>query len=96
MIGGATIVSFVALLYIIEVVDAASGQRLNKTASGRLNVDGLWGIIWAPLLHANWAHLIANTGPGAGARIPDDARRDGAVHLRHGDRVDPRWASAPG
>ncbi len=23
----------------------------------------MWGILWAPLLHANWQHLIANTGP---------------------------------
>ncbi len=26
------------------------------------HVDGLWGIIYAPLLHVNYSHLIANTG----------------------------------
>ena len=32
------------------------------TASGRLETDGLWGVIWAPFLHANWTHLTANAG----------------------------------
>jgi membrane associated rhomboid family serine protease len=63
MIGGATIVSFVALLYIIEAWDAVNHQELNSDGIRPLESDGLWGIIWAPLLHANWEHLIANTGP---------------------------------
>lgn len=63
MIGGATIVSFVALLYVIEVVDALSGQRLDENGIRPLETDGLTGIIFAPLLHANWEHLIANTVP---------------------------------
>ena len=63
MIGGATIVSFVALLYIIEAWDALNHQELNADGIRPLETDGLWGIIWAPLLHANWEHLIANTGP---------------------------------
>jgi membrane associated rhomboid family serine protease len=28
-----------------------------------LETDGLMGIVFAPLLHANWDHLIANTVP---------------------------------
>ncbi|HEY6576672.1 MAG TPA: rhomboid family intramembrane serine protease [Mycobacterium sp.] len=63
MIGGATIVSFVALLYIIEAWDALNHQELNADGIRPLETDGLWGIVWAPLLHANWEHLIANTGP---------------------------------
>jgi membrane associated rhomboid family serine protease len=63
MIGGATIVSFVALLYIIEAWDAVNHQELNADGIRPLETDGLWGIVWAPLLHANWEHLIANTGP---------------------------------
>jgi membrane associated rhomboid family serine protease len=63
MIGGATIVSFVALLYIIEAWDALNHQDLNADGIRPLETDGLWGIVWAPLLHANWEHLIANTGP---------------------------------
>jgi membrane associated rhomboid family serine protease len=63
MIGGATIVSFVVLLYVIEAWDAVNHQELNADGIRPLESDGLWGIIWAPLLHANWEHLIANTGP---------------------------------
>jgi membrane associated rhomboid family serine protease len=63
VIGGATIVSFVALLYVIEAWDAVNHQELNGDGIRPLESDGLWGIIWAPLLHANWEHLIANTGP---------------------------------
>lgn len=63
MVGGATIVSFVALLYIIEIWDNLSGHRLEENGIRPLETDGLEGIIFAPLLHANWGHLIANTGP---------------------------------
>jgi membrane associated rhomboid family serine protease len=63
MIGGAVIVSFVALLYVIEVADILMGHRLDENGIRPLETDGLAGIIFAPLLHANWAHLVANTGP---------------------------------
>ena len=55
-----------------------------------LETDGLMGIVFAPLLHSNWDHLIANTDPGVDPRLPDDARGSVAVHLRHGHRLDPR------
>lgn len=63
MVGGATIVSFVALLYVIELSDQLTGHSLDYDGIRPLEADGLWGIILAPLLHASWAHLIANTGP---------------------------------
>jgi membrane associated rhomboid family serine protease len=63
MVGGATVVSFVALLYVIEAIDQVSGSRLEQDGIRPLELDGLWGVLWAPLLHANWAHLIANTVP---------------------------------
>jgi membrane associated rhomboid family serine protease len=63
MVGGATVVSFVALLYFIEIWDNVTGHRLDDNGIRPLETDGLTGIIFAPLLHANWAHLVANTGP---------------------------------
>ncbi|BBY31070.1 rhomboid family intramembrane serine protease [Mycolicibacterium sediminis] len=63
LVGGATIVSFVALLYVIEVWDNLTGHRLDYNGIRPLESDGLWGIVFAPLLHSNWEHLIANTGP---------------------------------
>lgn len=62
-VGGATIVSFVALLYLVELVDVLSGHRLDGNGIRPLQADGLWGVLFAPLLHANWQHLLANTGP---------------------------------
>ena len=61
--GGITILSFVALLYIVEVVNQLSGDRLDNNGIRPLETDGLMGIVFAPLLHANWEHLIANTVP---------------------------------
>ncbi len=63
VVGGATIISFVALLYVAELVDQLSGHRLDGNGIRPLEADGLWGVLFAPLLHANWAHLMANTGP---------------------------------
>jgi membrane associated rhomboid family serine protease len=63
MVGGATVVSFVALLYVIEIWDNLTGHRLDENGIRPLETDGLYGIVFAPLLHSNWAHLIANTGP---------------------------------
>ena len=63
MVGGATIVSFVVLLWLIELFDALTGHRLDSNGIRPLETDGLTGILVAPLLHSNWEHLIANTGP---------------------------------
>ncbi len=63
-VGGATILSFVALLYIIELVDQLSRHSLDRNGIRPLETDGLWGgILFAPLLHASWQHLAANTVP---------------------------------
>jgi len=61
--GGITALSFVALLYIVEVINQLSGDRLDNNGIRPLESDGLMGILFAPLLHANWEHLIANTVP---------------------------------
>ncbi len=62
-VGGATILTFVALLYLIEIVDQLAGHRLDRNGIRPLEADGLKGILFAPLLHADWAHLLANTVP---------------------------------
>ncbi|SRX94305.1 putative integral membrane protein [Mycobacterium tuberculosis H37Rv] [Mycobacterium shimoidei] len=63
LVGATTIVSFVAVLYLVELFDQLSGHHWDYNGIRPLETDGLWGIVFAPLLHANWAHLIANTGP---------------------------------
>jgi membrane associated rhomboid family serine protease len=56
--------AFTALLYVVEAVDQVTGDDLER-AGGIVsrNLDGLWGILWAPLLHGSWGHLIGNTVP---------------------------------
>jgi len=61
--GGLTILSFVALLYVIEAINQLDNDRLDNYGIRPLQADGLWGILSAPLLHASWHHLVANTGP---------------------------------
>ncbi|MFI5779138.1 rhomboid family intramembrane serine protease [Nocardia sp. NPDC051570] len=54
---------FVALLYGVEGVDELTDYRLNNAGVHPRTLGGLEGIAFAPLLHANWAHLIGNTLP---------------------------------
>jgi membrane associated rhomboid family serine protease len=63
VVGGATIVSFVALLYVIELFDQLGHHHWDDNGIRPLETDGLWGIVFAPLLHASWQHLMANTLP---------------------------------
>jgi membrane associated rhomboid family serine protease len=60
IVGGATILTFVALLYLIELIDQLKHHSLDDDGIRPLEADGLWGIIWAPFLHASWTHLNGN------------------------------------
>ena len=59
----ATILSFTMVLWVVEFYDQMTGERLDADGIVPRSVDGLEGIVWAPLLHAGWPHLIANTLP---------------------------------
>jgi membrane associated rhomboid family serine protease len=63
MVGGATILTFVALLYLVELIDQLTNHSLDVNGIRPGQTDGLWGIVFAPVLHANWQHLAANTVP---------------------------------
>ena len=55
---------FLAVLWVIEAADQfVFGGSLDQDGIEPRQVDGLDGILWAPLLHAGWAHLIANSLP---------------------------------
>ncbi|GAA4849760.1 rhomboid family intramembrane serine protease [Actinomycetospora corticicola] len=57
-------VLFLALLWAIEAVDQFVFRgALDYDGIAPRQVEGLTGILWAPLLHAGWAHLIANSLP---------------------------------
>lgn len=53
----------VSLLWIIESVNVVFGGALNQFGIVPRTQQGLYGILFAPFLHANFAHLIANTVP---------------------------------
>lgn len=57
------IVAFVALLYVVELLDSLLGHRLDGGGVRPREADGLDGIVFAPLLHNGWGHLVANTFP---------------------------------
>ncbi|MBM7457363.1 rhomboid family intramembrane serine protease [Rhodococcus coprophilus] len=54
---------FLVLLYGIEAADTVLPADLDAAGVEPRTGDGLWGILFAPLLHADWAHLTANTVP---------------------------------
>lgn len=52
-----------AALYLIELVDQVLPADLDQNGILPRSVDGLDGILWAPLLHSGWDHLAANSLP---------------------------------
>jgi membrane associated rhomboid family serine protease len=60
---GTILGGFVALIWALEVVDIFLGGALNRYGILPRNLIGLRGILFAPFLHGNFAHLIANTIP---------------------------------
>lgn len=61
---GVVIVAFTALLYLIELVNLTvfHGTLVQDGIHPR-TLMGLADIVWAPLLHGGWAHLMGNTLP---------------------------------
>lgn len=55
--------SFTALLYGVELVDVALHGRLDGYGIVPRTLSGLDGVVWAPVLHGGWAHLLGNTIP---------------------------------
>ena len=57
------ILSFTAVLWVIEFYDQLTGEWLDRDGIVPRSVDGLEGVLWAPLLHGGFGHLAANTLP---------------------------------
>ncbi|MCT9935015.1 rhomboid family intramembrane serine protease [Planotetraspora sp. A-T 1434] len=62
---GSAIVMFVLVsaMWAIEVVDYVEDGRLDRYGIVAHEPDGLAGILFAPFLHAGFAHLMANSVP---------------------------------
>lgn len=63
--GGAIVVMaiFGAALWVVQIVNAADHQHLNRFALRPRHVDGLWGIVTQPFLHESYSQLLSNTAP---------------------------------
>ncbi len=57
------VAGFGVLLYLVEVADLLIPANLEQNGVIPRSVSGLDGIIWAPLLHGEWSHLLGNTLP---------------------------------
>ena len=55
--------AFVVLLWVIEIVDIVLDNALDDEGVQPREGDGILGILFAPVLHAGWDHLAANTIP---------------------------------
>jgi membrane associated rhomboid family serine protease len=58
-----TMLAFTAVLWVLEIYDFTTGQQLDRDGIVPRTESGLEGILWAPLLHGGFAHLIGNTAP---------------------------------
>jgi membrane associated rhomboid family serine protease len=58
-----TMLAFTAVLWVLEIYDQATGQQLDGDGIVPRTEFGLEGILWAPLLHGGFPHLIGNTLP---------------------------------
>ena len=57
------VISLVALMWALEIVDVAVDHRLDRYGIEPRDPDGLDGVVAGPFLHVGFGHLIANTIP---------------------------------
>jgi membrane associated rhomboid family serine protease len=56
-----TVLALVALLWGIEALDRGLGLQLHHLGIYPREPAGLWGILYAPLIHGSWGHLLSNS-----------------------------------
>lgn len=58
------LIAIVALMWVVEAVNALDSYRLDNDGIYARNLSHIWGIFTAPFIHANFApHLLDNTIP---------------------------------
>lgn len=53
----------VAIMWVVELVNVLDSYRLDHDGIVPRNVSHLYGIVFAPFLHASFSHLLGNTIP---------------------------------
>ena len=56
-------VGLTAVLWATQIVNAANNYSLDRFGLRPRRIDGLWGILTEPFLHASYGHLFSNTIP---------------------------------
>ncbi|MGN6608574.1 MAG: rhomboid family intramembrane serine protease [Jatrophihabitans sp.] len=54
-----------AVLWVVQFANAADDYGFNRYGLRPRTVDGLWGIVTQPFLHASYEHLLSNSAPFA-------------------------------
>lgn len=52
-----------ALLWAVEIANAVNDYSLDRFGLRPRRIDGLWGVLTQPFLHASFAHMFSNTVP---------------------------------
>lgn len=52
-----------AVLWVIQFLNAANNYSLDRFGLRPRRIDGLWGVVTEPFLHASYSHLFSNTVP---------------------------------
>ncbi len=55
--------AFVAVLWVIEIINASDDNQLDRFGLVPRAVSGLWGVLTMPFLHASYGHMLSNTIP---------------------------------
>lgn len=54
---------FVAVLWLVHITKLLLEFNLTRWGIFPREMDGIWGIFAAPLIHGSWQHLISNSAP---------------------------------
>jgi membrane associated rhomboid family serine protease len=57
------VATFTVLLWLIKIIETVSGASLYRYGIYPGQLSGLTGILWAPLIHSSFTHLLTNTAP---------------------------------
>jgi membrane associated rhomboid family serine protease len=57
------LVGIVAMMWIVEVINTADSNGLDRDGIYARSFSHLWGIVTAPFIHVSFQHLISNTIP---------------------------------
>jgi membrane associated rhomboid family serine protease len=54
---------FTAIVWVVQIVNAANNQRLDRFGLLPRHVNGLWGVLTQPFLHASYGQLFSDSVP---------------------------------